>query len=323
LNDLALGALVVVFSIWALTLFNISPPRNWGRVFSTVYEERFGIISDVINPMMTRPLPMGSYLGSVAEFVQHAREGHAAFLLGNYRHTGWWYYFPVVATYKIPVGIGVVMMLALGSAVVSMAGLRSAAKLRWGETPLLVAGGMWTVAILMTNINIGFRHALPAYVFMLMLCGRCAAAGGWLKWGAWAGLLLAAVHVASWHPNYLSYINFPREKAHLAISDSNIDWGQALKQVATWLDENPQGGRNVYLGYFGDVRGHPVEYHLGDRVIELDPADDPPTEGVLILSPVWEVGLYSGPQWTKFQPYTPVAVIGGSMLVYDLDRIRD
>ena len=31
------------------------------------------------------------------------REGHAAFLLGEFRMTGWWYYFPVALAVKTPI----------------------------------------------------------------------------------------------------------------------------------------------------------------------------------------------------------------------------
>jgi hypothetical protein len=34
------------------------------------------------------------------------------------------------------------------------------------------------------------------------------------------------------------------------LDDSNVDWGQSLKQLKTWLDQNEKG-RTIRLGYFG------------------------------------------------------------------------
>ena len=46
-----------------------------------------------------------------------------------------------------------------------------------------------------------------------------------------------------------------RSKPYLAISDCNVDWGQALKQVRAWLDAHPQKEKTVSLYYFGNEDG--------------------------------------------------------------------
>jgi len=172
------------------------------------------------------------------------------------------------------------------------------------------------------HIDIGFRHFLPPYVFMLMVASRCAAGGGVWRCLSWIGLTAAAVHGFVFHPDYLSYINFSRGVPYLAISDSNVDWGQSLKQIGKWLDEHPQNGRRVFLRYFGNDRKS-VEHYLGDRVFLLHNLDAPPTDGLLIISPVRVAGVYD-PQdrYAALRPFAPEARIGHSMLVYDLDRLR-
>src|SRR5207248_651587 len=115
------------------------------------------------------------------------------------------------------------------------------------------------------------------------------------------------------------YINAPRHKPYLAISDSNVDWGQSLKQVRRWIDDQTANGRPIYLRYFGtgDVR-----HYLGDRVNLLGADDPPPTGGLLIISPVYEAGLYDPRDaYADLRSHEPVAVIGHCMRVYDLDRL--
>ncbi len=65
------------------------------------------------------------------------------------------------------------------------------------------------------------------------------------------------------HPNYISYFNFPRHKPYLAINDSNVDWGQSLKQVRDWIDSHPQQ-KPIYLRCFGRFESPNIHYYLGD-----------------------------------------------------------
>src|ERR1700691_2313212 len=124
---------------------------------------------------------------------------------------GWWDYFSGVATYKIPIGIGVVMVIGLASL--------TWIKPRSEELPLAICAGLWTGVALLQHVDIGFRHFLPALVFWLMLVSRVAASRRWV-WPALAWMVLgwAALDTARCSPDFLSYINFPRQFAYLDIS---------------------------------------------------------------------------------------------------------
>jgi hypothetical protein len=138
---------------------------------------------------------------------------------------------------------------------------------------------------------------------------------------AWSAVGLAGIHAALFSPDYLSYINFPRHKPHLAISDSNIDWGQSLKQVRAWIDARPADGRSISLYRFGKDEGS-IRYYLGDRVTTIRDGDDPPTRGLLIISGVLEASPYDlRDVYRTLWPYQPEAVIGHCMFVYDLDKL--
>lgn len=316
LNQVFAVGVVAVAALWPLALFDVSRPADHAPLVNAVYTEQFSFKADVVNGALMRPWPAGVYLGSVRGAQTHAEEGHSAYLWGRRSAHGWWYYHLAVALYKVPLGVA----LAVLAATLSLRRRRPS----FDELPLAIAAAAWAAFIMAGGIHIGFRHILPAYVPLLMLCGRVAATDRKpLRWLAWLGVAAAGAHAHLWHPDYLSYINFPRDKPYLAISDSNVDWGQSLKQVRRWLDARPADGRPVWLGYFGNEQGRSVRHHLGDRARALRDTDPPPAEGILVISPVWVAGAYGHEQYAFLRGRPPDAVIGHSMLVYDLDRLAE
>jgi hypothetical protein len=305
-RDAGLAIIVGVISLWAFTLFDISRP---------FVPRSFAAEHAALSEAMARPLPAGVYLKSLAGGMTHAAEGHPGYLFGEVRLTGWWYYFPVVATYKVPIVIGLLGLLALASL--------WPVRARWEELALFLPLLGWLTFMMCSRINIGFRHLLPAYVYALLLATRflAAPARGW-RIAAAVAITLLAIESPIHHPNYLGYINFPHRKPHLAINDSNIDWGQSLKQIRRWLDDNPQTKR-VYLRYFGRPNSPSIQHYLGDRVEALNLDHRPPVSGILIISPYWEAGVGdAADRYRLLRPATPIAIIGDSMLVYDLDRVK-
>jgi hypothetical protein len=107
-----------------------------------------------------------------------------------------------------------------------------------------------------SRIQIGDRHALPLYPFLLI-----GAAALWerIKSHQWAKPLLLALlalqtaDVLRFAPDYLSYTNpwvRPAE-AYRYLSDSNLDWGQGLIALREWQRQHPR--ETLYLAAFGSV----------------------------------------------------------------------
>lgn len=312
LQPLAAGALLLAGFIWAMTLFDVSEPRDFGRVFDAEYTQDFSFRGDLLNGAMMNRWPAGIYLGSIAEAINHGQDGHPAVLLGQTSSHGWWYYFPVVAAYKVPIGFAAALALSVFSLIWR----------RWrrAEWALLIPLLAWTAFLMSAPINIGFRHFLPAYAFMLIFASRAAATDGprWSSAICALAVVAGAAHALAWHPNYLSYVNFPRQRVYLQIADSNLEWGQALKQVRQWLDEHPQSG-DVWLGYYGERTGQAIRYYLGDRVKRLD--GKRPASGTLIISPTWLAGGDDiGERYAYLRQRKPEAIIGDCMLVFRLDE---
>jgi 4-amino-4-deoxy-L-arabinose transferase-like glycosyltransferase len=318
-NRIAAAAIVVAFSIWALCGFDFSRPTDLGY-FSGIRYDKNRSFMRMIEPAMSLRWPAGVYLSSLINGLDHVRSGHEAYLWGQHSRQGWWYYYPAVAMYKVPIGIMLVMVLGLASLLWR--------RPRWEELGLFIPALACGAVIVGAGVNVGFRHALPVWGLMLMLASRCVAEAHVIVKGlAWLGVAGAAIHVSMCHPDYIAYINGPWDKPYLAISDSNIDWGQSLPAVAKWLDTRPKDDprvRPIWLDVMETAVGKPVDHYLDHRVnvVGVD-STDPPTRGLLIVSPWWIAGLYGrGDRYASLRDQPPIDVIGHNLLVYDLDRIR-
>jgi len=323
LSTLAGAVLIGVVAMWVLLGFDFAVPAQEFHGLMVRPTSRLGQIAE--SALYAR-WPCGTYIGCFTSALIVNQGGQPALLYGRISNTGWPYYFPVMMTLKTPLGIWLVMLLGAASV------LR--VRPRAGEVSIVIPLLAFVAFFTFARINYGFRHFLPAYVFMLMWCGRClappaGAAGAaaikqrWIALLAWAGVAAAAVHSVWWHPNYLSYVNFPRDEIWMQMTDSNIDYGQSMKQIARWLDAHPQPPgravhvvtRTMYIGYDGP-------YYLRDRVHFVERGKAAPTDGLLIISPIWVCGVYD---IDYFRPYDflrarePVAMIGECTLVYDLD----
>ncbi|HTL70506.1 MAG TPA: glycosyltransferase family 39 protein [Candidatus Eisenbacteria bacterium] len=158
----------------------------------------------------------------------HGMAGHPAYLMGTYRSTGWWYYFPVAIAVKTPLPL---LALALWGAV----------KCRRIEERLfiLLPTAFFLVGLIFMNINIGLRHALLIYPFLYILAGR-ALEGLLPRYWKRAALLALwyAVQTTLVTPYQLSYFNElaggPRN-GHRMLIDSNYDWGQNDNAVRRYI----------------------------------------------------------------------------------------
>jgi hypothetical protein len=106
-----------------------------------------------------------------------------------------------------------------------------------------------------SKTQIGYRHILPVYPFLIV----AAAVGAvWLWRQAWGKSVVAvlgiwmAASALRCHPDYLAYFNEAvggPDGGYRCLVDSNLDWGQGLKPLAASLRR--MGNPPVFLSYFG------------------------------------------------------------------------
>lgn len=229
-----------------------------------------------------RLVPEGYTFGLT--FAAAMAQVRRAFLLGEISLTGWTSYFPFAFAVKTPLGTLALLALAFGLGIVALAGRRSAdgadsmfvAEPATGSAdppdprsatgsiagavlvaivapPLIVMG-----AAMSSNLNIGYRHILPALPFLYVLVGivpsvLARVAGRRVAFGVCAGaLILLAVETLGARPYYIPFFNTAaggaRGGLHL-LSDSNLDWGQGLPALKRWMQSNQVP--RVNLAYFG------------------------------------------------------------------------
>ena len=261
----------------------------------------------------------------------HNDVGHSAFLLGDYRDRGWWYYFPVAFALKTTIPF---LMIALVSLVWAAFG---AIRREVRVLILLVPAGIYGLMAMSAGINIGIRHLLPVFPFLFILGG--AFLDRLLRVRKHRGLAVTLVVVAiagctveavRAYPNYIVYMNqfASGRPGWQYLSDSNVEWGDDTGALAQYLKERGETrvraallGGQVLLPLYG------VEY-----VDLLSPPGNPLPEtryvalGASFLNgstvPGWSEG--SGREtkeqqrnfFAGYRNRTPEAVFGGSIYLY-------
>src|SRR5262249_19172492 len=158
--------------------------------------------------------------------------GKAAFFMGEYSASGWWNYFLVAILIKTPLAISILV----GASLVLC---RAGQPLGRREAIFLLTPVIVFLAFLMrARLNLGLRHALPLYPFLLLLAARLATVqlGNWRLMPAVLTIFvgLAAMSSLRTAPHQLAYFNEAvggPGQGYRYLSDSNLDWGQDLRNL--------------------------------------------------------------------------------------------
>jgi hypothetical protein len=252
-------------------------------------------------------------------------EGRGAFLLGRRSEQGWWYYFPVTFLLKTPIAL---MVLIVASVTLVFSRPRS-----WRDESFLWLPVLIYALIAMSfGLNIGHRHLLPIYPFLFVAAGRVGAHACLGRRRIVTGALVVmlavsyAFSVLRVHPHYLAYFNELMggpEQGYRHLVDSNLDWGQDLKGLKSYMDR--ERIPRIKLSYFGTAD---PAYHgiVCDRL----PGYPPPERVVTQVSPgdliavsatnLQGVYLDEGRRlMSRLREREPVANIGYSILVFRSD----
>lgn len=268
--------------------------------------------------------PGGLFLYSTG--IQRVNADHnpdyLVFLAGQLEHQ-FTSYFAVAYLVKEP--LAAILLAALG-----LLAARGSATFRRVKLFLLLPPAAIFAAHTAFADNLGMRYIIPMLPFLYLLGGAGAA---WLIRRGTVGRVATAL-LAVWlltasfgiYPDQLAYFN---EAACLAtnpraigidggtrcgplwLDDSNVDWGQSLRQVKQWADRNA-GGAPIHLAYFGSFS--PANYGL--NAVPLDPRDleRTPAPGIYLVSAHFVARAHA--PWLQ----TPTEIIGHSMYVYRIAK---
>jgi hypothetical protein len=286
--------------------------------------ESHGLVATRIIPVLKqRHLLPEAYLNGLQDILVDPEViPRPAFLVGHVYRGGRWFYFPVAALIKF-------------SAVTLIFGLVSFFAFRfWKERRrqllfLTIPAIVFLLVSCMSNLNMGIRHILPVLP-LLMIFGAAGTYGLVSRYPkatlACAGVLI--LHAASSLHVYPNYISFSNEfwggpsNTYRYLADSNVDWGQAMKEAKSYMDRHPAKSCWMIHSYndtnqdFGIPCGETSEFKQ----------EEPPRHltGTLIITSNALDGIlnYSGGSRTAamFRTLTPKAQLGGSALfVYEGD----
>jgi 4-amino-4-deoxy-L-arabinose transferase-like glycosyltransferase len=299
-----------------------------GVIVWAVYGFEMGAVGDD-GPV----LPAPRYVEGVGAILSLSGGGRPAYLMGEISERGWWYYFPVAFLVKTPLPT-----LAL----IAAAGIYGLRTPRRRDLFLLLPPIAYFLVSMASSLNIGYRHLLPMLPFLAVHSGRLLRRRPLEPAGGRPGLRSALVALAlTWlaasslaiYPDYLAYFNAlgggPDNGWRLLV-DSNIDWGQDLKQLRAWMEE--QGVGRVKLAWFGSA--YPDAYGIAYDPLpgvgfgshfELwsDPPFDAdcPEPGIYVISATNLAGValpdHNLYEW--FRDHNPDEKIGYSLFVYRVD----
>jgi hypothetical protein len=259
-----------------------------------------------------------AYSEGLAFAWRHAR-GRASFLLGQVSEQGFPHFFVVSFLVKTPLPLLILLGVAL--AVSWRAGSLVDSIVWW--IPVIV----WFGLTFTRGLNIGHRHLLPIYPFLILVAAQSAlvpwarvrlAVGGLVLWYV-AGTILV-------HPHEIAYFNETVGGARngwKVLVDSSLDWGQDLDRLREQL--RARGVEKVRLSYFGsaDPAWHGIRGELLPSVMSprpthvtrrIEPGD------ILAVSATNLQGVYlQGEEralMARLRGETPVGRVGQSIFLF-------
>ena len=312
--------------IWAIYGFDYAPSdsASWLYHYHTnrVVVQRVPLLATIVGWIDTHHLlpnvfSQGFLLG------QAKAQARSAFLAGQFSNTGWWYYFPVAFMIKTPI-----TAIILSSAGALMCLRRKSVEPQRAAF-VLVPVVVYMAVAMTSHINIGLRHILPVYPFMIVLAA--VAVRPLVASPRHLGRMLVGVLTLVWtlefanaYPSTLAFFNQiigGPSQGYRYLTDSNLDWGQDLKGLKAWMDRTQVS--HINLAYFGSA--DPGYYGINFTYLAPAPFFAPADSvgaarlpGYVAVSATVLSGVYGDRSgfYDSFANREPVARIGHSILVY-------
>ena len=270
-----LSALLVVavacMLVWAGYFFHVSHLTMRNGTLVATFPHREPIVKHLRTPVQfSVPVPAGEYLEGLRFVALHNHRGHESFFMGVASQKGGWkLYYPTVLLLKWPTTVLLLFLVLLALA------LRGRFRVPGDLLIMATFPAVYFLFAIKSHIDIGDRHILPLYPFVLLFV-----AGWWMlatdpgRWAlGWnkaaprvsarrrrallaflvAAIVLNALDALRYAPDYISYFTpfVDRARSYRILSDSNLDWGQGLLALRSYQQSHP--GEKIYLSYFGSI----------------------------------------------------------------------
>lgn len=307
------GAAVVAI----LVVAGLYAPESW-RVLN---DRPINVAAETIGSFT---FPPSTYITGLRTLMDHNREGHTAFLLGQVSDQGWWYYFPVVFAVKSTIAVLLITLMLAGIGVWKLPALFRAPAAGYVWVALAVAPLAYFAVTLNSRINLGVRHLLPVYPFLYVLgMAALAALLPRSRFLVLGGLLIGVqlAESAIVYPDYLGFFNIAAGGSSAGpryLLDSNIDWGQDLKKLKQYMES--QSGP-VCLEYFGSVepKYYGVQFEYLPKTWDKDERERLDCIGVISQTLLRDLYVRPGSyEWLRQRPQ--LGRVGSSLVLFDLRK---
>ena len=274
-------------------------------------------------------MPPWIYLRGLALFALTGKP--PAFILGHAYPHGVWFYFPVLFLLKSPLAFLLLLLLALlvGLAaklrLVQLAVVPKGLELHWRAVWVFLV--VFTGACILSRFQISIRHfSVPLALLVLLLAPlprtlESLRRSGWpaaraVVWLTVALALASVVTAVRAYPYYLPFLNSlsAGRPGYALVSDSNLDWNQALPEVEDFVQQH--GLKRVLVDEYGfsDPRVYVPEAQFWNC---QEPAPEDGGQWAVVSANMIEDSHNC--VWLLRFPHEPLA--GGSMYAFQLPTV--
>ena len=280
-----IGALVI-YPLYAISSINYPPEKQLSdttAIIGTNFESPpLSYLANATIWLSDKPIlrPYAQYSLGILMVLKRTSESNTLYFMGNVDTTGGPKYFPIIYALKetlpmlILVGLGIIfaffgMFKALFKRTPT---LREYLDTNLHEFSAMLFVSIYMLYSVISPLNIGLRHLIPIlpliYILATGVLKKHSQKDEYIKQlrssmviflFIWQGAIALTAF-----PNYLPYYNdfVGTENGWRYATDSNYDWGQDLKRLGAFVEENNISKIGVH--YFGG--GDPT-YYMKDRAV--------------------------------------------------------
>lgn len=367
---------LIVWPIYFLFTLNYPPEKQKNDtefILTSFGNRKLAELNEFISD---KPLirALGQYMLGLLMVGQRATGGNTTYFLGEISAAGWKHYFPVVYALKEPLPLLILIIISLLYLAWQIPKIKieknmlddkklkikktildfkfyfsNWVKINFFEFSMILWIGIYWVISIKSNLNIGVRHLLPTYPFIIILVsGQINRLLAKLKSKIeiakkfallYSGFYIFILGLLVWYifenfrvwPYYLSYFNQIAggpSGGYRYVVDSNLDWGQDLKRLKDWVEKNNID--KIYLDYFGwsdpafylEKKFQPIwvgKYRNSYEFIKNTGG------GYLAVSATFYMGsrekIETSYAW--LDDFKPITIIGNSIWVWKIDQINN
>lgn len=361
-NDIGLKKIFICFVflilIFLFAFCFIIWPIYYFHTINYPAQRQFEDIVDVFiinSPVLENILIQASHNSILRPFLHYAfglamalcriDKGNTVYFLNTLSDRGgWWYYFPVLYLFKVPLALHFICLTFLGLGIIYLKKVKIKFVLikEWIKKNFSVASLIlffiiyWALSMAST-LNIGIRHVLPTFpiIYMILGLGMFPLINN-LQKNNKKIISVFLILLFSWYvfsslyvfPHYLSYYNElagGTKNGYKIAVDSNYDWGQDLTRLADFVEKNKI--EKIKILYFGAEN---FSYRMGAGAEKLDILSGP-QNGWFAISAGYltaytskyfhgyeNIEKFGLLKWL-FEKHEPIARAGHSIFIYYIE----